>query len=277
MSCGPASFAVGSRPVVALVAAPGATTGLVPFVAALARRVEVRSLGRAPSPAAVLVMGNGGPASSGVPPGLAVAMVEDGVVRVLDSEGTEVEGGALAVPGAPGVATATLPPVAPHVRRRWRQRLGLDPDLVIDTLALTPEDVPTALAVAAAAVVERRHLSVALALGCPVVAAADDAAVVGAVDGEHVVVGDRHHATAVAGDEAWAARLSRQGRELAVARLDPDVCASAVLDRLGLGSSAEEPVAAALDELGTAPGAPIRARLAQVLAASPELQPIGGP
>lgn len=150
-------------------------------------------------------------------------------------------------------AGAAVPPLAPHVRRRWRQRLGLDPDLVVDTATLAPADVETALAVAAAAVVDEAHLRLALALGCPTVTDRAAASALGAVDGDHVVVGERDDAVALAADPVRSARLSLRGRTLVEGAVQ--------------GSPAD-PVAkvvAVLDELGTAPSAPIRARAAAAL------------
>ncbi|WCO65504.1 hypothetical protein PO878_13455 [Iamia majanohamensis] len=246
------------RPVVGLVARPGTTAAARPLVAALARRATVRASGRAPEADALLLTH---PAAGGPAPGRPTAVVDGDLVLVRAADGSAL-GQPLVRPGPDVVATAALPPVAPHVRRRWRERLGLDPDLVVDTLALDPLDVPTALAVAAAAVVERRDLPVALALGCPTVTDASAAAAVGAEPGRDLEVGDRAVAVALAADEARAAALSRRGRALAERRLDPEVTAAALLDRWGLGPRPTplRRLEAALEDLGTAPGAPVRAR-----------------
>ncbi len=259
MSAGPVA-----RPVVAVVATPGSTAAARPLVAALARRATVRAGGRAVRPDALLLTH---PAARRGDRAVPSAAVDGLLVLARDADGHAL-GEPLPCPGPDVVATAAWPPLAPHVRRRWRQRLGLDPDLVVDTVALDPVDVPTALAVAAAAVVDRRDLPLALALGCPTVTDAGAASAVGAEPDVDVVVGDRAAAVALAADDVRAARLSRRGRALAVARLDPEVTAAALLDRWGLGPAAT-PLArldAALAELGTAPGAPVRARAASATA-----------
>lgn len=166
-------------------------------------------------------------------------------------------------------AIAALPPLAPHVRLRWRQRLGLAPDLVVDTAALAPADVETALAVAAAAVVDGAHLRLALALGCPAVTEPAAAAALRAVDGDHVVVGGRSDAVALAADPVRAARLSHRGRVLVEGAADPPTLDGWTRHaQVSVQSSRADPGAAvvvALDELGTAPSAPIRARAAAAL------------
>jgi hypothetical protein len=242
----------------------GATEAVRPLVRALARRADVRALDRAPAPDAVLAVGAA--AVERTPEGVPVAVVDDGVVRV---DGVEI-----ALPGG-GVDTAAWPPIAPHVRRRWRRRLGLAADLVVDVATLAAEDRPTALAVAASAVVGVDDLPLALALGCPTVTAAAAAATVGAVDGVHVVLGGRAEAVALAADEHRSGPLSRRGHELARERLDPAPAAAALLQAWGLGPTG--PVARLderLAELGTAPAAPVRRRVADALA---PLTPTGGP
>jgi hypothetical protein len=145
--------------------------------------------------------------------------------------------------------------------------LGLPDDLVVDTAAVAPDDVPTALAVAAAAVVDARHLPTALALGCPTVTDAASAAAVGAEDGRHVRLGTRRDAEALAADDVGAATLSRHGHELAVGRLDPATAAARLVRLWGLAdASPAGRVGAALDELGTAPGSLPARRSAAALA-----------
>jgi hypothetical protein len=263
------------RPVVALVGSPGSTAPLRTLVAALARDVEVISLGRAVAPDAVLVADR--VALRRAPAGVPTAVV-DGRVAYGATDGPE-GGQAIALPGAHPVATARWPPIAPHVRRRWRERLGLAPDLVVDTAALGPDDVPTALAVAAAAVVEARHLALALCLGCPTVTDGAAARAVGAIDDQQLVVGDRAAATALAHDDVRAARLSRAGRAHAVRHLDPDVAACALLRawRLTTAVLPIERVEVILDELGTAAGSPVRARVAAALDLLRPLDPVGAP
>lgn len=240
-----------------LVAA-GDTDAARPLVRALARHVEVRSLDRDPPPAAVAVLAVG--ADAVAPFDLPVARVDGATVSV----GEET----IVLPAAGAVDTAALPPIAPHVRRRWRERLGLPPLLVVDTAALTLDDVPTGLALAAAAVVDEPHLPLALALGCPTVTTAAVAASVGAVDDVDVVVGERADADALAADDVRASALSRHARARAVATLDPAPAAAAVVAALGLGAdpTPHTLVDARLAELGTSPAAPIRRRTADALA-----------
>lgn len=256
-----------ARPQVAVVCSPGGSAALRPLAAALARRTDLRSLGRADRPVALLASdraaldrarrsGRGAAVAAG-------ASVEDGHLVVF---GDGIEGRRLPLPSAPRVSTSTLPPLAPHVRRRWRRRLGLADDLVVDTAALDPLDVPTALAVAAAAVVDARHLPAALALGCPVVTDASSARRVGAVDGQEVVVGNRDDAAALAADDRRASGLSRRAHDLAVTRFDPSTTASRLLDLWGLADETPKGrVEAALADLGTAPGAAPRRRVADAL------------
>jgi len=255
------------RPVVAVVAAgPGATEAVRPLVRALAAHVEVRSADRAPDADAYLVAGSA--ALGRVPVGAPVAVADGGRLQV-DRTALDLVGGA-------GVDTAAWPPLPPHVRRRWRQRLGLAPDLVVDTAALDPDDVPTALAVAAAAVVAEADLPLALALGCPSVVTTEAAAGLGAVDQHHVVVGARPEADALAGDDRRAALLSRQGHQMARATLDAARTADALLRAWGLGPTG--PVARLderLDELGPSRTGPVRHRAADAFALL--TGPTGGP
>jgi hypothetical protein len=247
--------------VVAVVAVPGGTETVRPLVRALARHVDVWAVGRAPAPDAYLVAGAG--ALDRVPDGAPVAVADDGHLAIRRGDAAEVID---LVTGA-DVDTAAWPPIPPHVRRRWRQRLGLPADLVVDTATLAPEDVPTALALAAAAVVAPAHLPLALALGCPSVVSATSATAVGAVDGLHVVVGGRPEAEAIAADDRQASWLSRQGRRLALASLDPARTADALLRAWGLAPAGPTArVDERLAELGTAPTGPVRRRVADALA-----------
>ncbi|HEU5151006.1 MAG TPA: hypothetical protein VFU19_10940 [Iamia sp.] len=207
-----------------------------------------------------------------VPAGARVAVVEGDRLTTGDRTLTLVPG--------PAVDTAAWPPIPPHVRRRWRQRLGLPDDLVVATAALDPDDVPTALAVAAAAVVVEPDLPLALALGCPSVVTAEAAEAVGVADGRHVVVGGHPEAVALAADEHRAARLSYRGVRLAREALDPARAADALLRAWGLVPTS--PVARfdeRLDALGTARTGPIRRRVADALAlmTAPPTTPTGGP
>jgi hypothetical protein len=251
-----------TRPVVAVVAAgPGATEAVRPLVRALARHVDVRAADRAAAPDAYLVAGAA--ATDRVPAGVPVAVAAGERLDVRRGDAAH----AFALVTGSTVDTAAWPPLPPHVRRRWRQRLGLPADLVVDTATLAPEDVPTALAVAAAAVVAEPDLPLALALGCPSVVTSATAAALGVRAGLQVVAGGRAEAEALAGDDARAARLARLGRRFALARLDPARTAEALLAAWGLAP--EGPVARVderLAELGTAPAGPVRRRVADALA-----------
>jgi hypothetical protein len=252
-----------------IAAGVGATEQVRGLVRALARHVDVRAADRVVAPDAYLVAGVA--AKDRVPEGAAVAVAEDGHLAIRSGDSAQI----LDLATGPTVDTAAWPPIPPHVRGRWRRRLGLDADLVVATADLDPDDVGTALAVAAAAVVAPDHLPLALALGCPSVTSAEAAAAVGAVPDAHVVIGGRAEAEAVAADERRSARLSREGRTLAVTTLDPARTADVLLRAWGL--TAVGPVARLderLAELGTAPAGPIRRRAADALA---PFTALGGP
>jgi hypothetical protein len=201
-----------------------------------------------------------------------VAVAEEDRLAIRRGDAAEV----VELVTGPTVDTASWPPLPPHVRRRWRQRLGLDPELVVDTAALDPDDMPTALAVAAAALVTGADLPLALALGCPSVVSAEAAATVGAVDELHVVIGGRVDAEALATDDRRAALLSRQARLLARTRLDPARPADVLLRAWGIApTGAAARVDERLAELGTAPAGPVRRRVADALA--PFTEPKPGP
>ncbi|HMJ74799.1 MAG TPA: hypothetical protein VK507_02445 [Iamia sp.] len=246
---------------VAVVAAPGGTEAVRPLVRALARHVDARAVDRAPDAVAYLVAGAA--ALDQVPAGAPVAVAEEDRLAIRRGDAAQV----VDLVTGPTVDTASWPPLPPHVRRRWRQRLGLDPDLVVDTAALDPDDVPTALAVAAAAVVAEPDLPLALALGCPSVVSAGAAAAVGAVDEVHVVVGGRPEAEALAADDRRAALLSRQAGRLAREALDPSRSAAVLLRAWGIAPAGPNArVDERLAELGTAPAGPVRRRVADALA-----------
>ncbi len=261
------------RRVVAVLAERGATAPLRGLVAALSTTVEVRAASRALAPDAVLA--TSATAARRAPDGVPVAVLDGGRLRVEGAEPIEL-------PAGPTIATSAWPPLAPLVRRRWRERLGLAPDLVVAVEEISADDRPTALAVAAAAVVGSADLPLALALGCPTVTSASTAAAIGAVAGVHVVVGGRVEAETVAVDDARAASLSRHGRALAVDALDAERAAALLLAAWGFGADLG-PVArvdARLAELGTAPATPIRRRVADALALfapAPVPAPAGGP
>jgi hypothetical protein len=287
-----------TRPLLGLLVAPGTVERSAPLVRRLGRWCEPRALDiTTPPVAAVLATG---PAVPGL---RAVLDDRPGPVAVwVDDERELAAGGAVvgsadvvvtrsaAVAGVVGQRVVVLPPeaieadavapVPPFVRERWRRRAGLDPVLVVAVgvsggTSLPDEAVPTALAVAAAAVVAGPSLVTALALGTPVVTDAASAARVGAGDGVEVEVADPADAPAVArrlaGDPVQAAALSRRARRLVERRFDLGPAAADLAARLGL-DRVPSPAArldAALAELGTPPGARPAVRAAEALAALP--------
>lgn len=154
----------------------------------------------------------------------------------------------------------------PAVRARWRERHHLPRDLTIDTRGLDDAVVPTALAVAAAVVVDARWIEHALASGAPTVTSQSAAATVDARHGEQVIVAGSDPvgaATALTADAPAAAALSRAGRRLIEARNDLHRPVAALIAHLGLGtlpSVAVDVVRRRLDDLWTPPGARISAR-----------------
>lgn len=171
----------------------------------------------------------------------------------------------------PVVDVDRLRPLTPFVRARWRTRLGLAGDLVVDarseSATVSERVLPSALAVAAAVVVDRRSVAHALALGAAVVADQRTAAAVGATDGSELVVAPGDAAMAVAaglaGDGRRCAALGRAGRRLCERRYDLRAVAAELARRLGLlpeHPSPDELVVQRLAELGTPAAAAVAAR-----------------
>ncbi len=166
------------------------------------------------------------------------------------------------------------PSLSPFVRQRWRARLGLPRDFVIEigTRAPTTLDeslVAAALATCSAAVVHGPQLVTALALGTPVVTDAASAAHIGATPFVHVGVAEPPAAPGIArelaADPARAAALGWGGRLLVEERFDLATVASELVDALDLGpaSFAAAPLAhldAELAALGTPTGSPVTNR-----------------
>lgn len=170
-----------------------------------------------------------------------------------------------------GLDVDLLRPLPPFVRARWRRRLGLAADLLVDvrspSTAISERLVPSALAVAAAVVVDHRWLAHALALGAAVVTDQDAAEREGATDGRELVVAEGDHAPAVAGevalDLARGAALGREGRRLVERRYDLRSRTADLARRLGLlpdHPAARQLVVRRLAELRTPPGARVAAR-----------------
>jgi len=291
-----------NRPLLAVAVGADATGDPVrALVRALSRRCDVRALsGCSRRPDAVLAVGVDVLAS--VPAGVRAAVfveeaaaVEDvpGDVLALAADGRapEVHAGRGVVVVPKGAIDAeSLPPLSLLLRRRWRARLGL-PDLLLVAVAApdpapalhgvvdvgSAADVPTALAVASAAVVTGAWLSTALALGTPVVTDWGSASGLRAADGEHVIVRPVERVGEaldhLARSELEAAPLARRARLLVEERLDIGTVAGAVASHLGFSPPpAPRPTGSAsiderLDELRTPAVAHIRTRAAAAVAA----------
>lgn len=280
-----------SGPVLELLVTPGTGGRIAPLVRRLASwcdpRAPDRSLGR---PAARLASSWRAPAleqalADGQPPvalwvsGLAEAEAAAtllGRCRVVVTDRPEVAAhlDATVIPH-PALDPAEYRPLTPFVRSRWRRRLGLASDLVVDARSGSLADrlVPTALAVAAAAVADDRWLDLALALGTAVVTGADSARRIGATDGIEVVTATPGEAgemaRALARDLPRAAALGRAGRRACERRHDLRTPAAEVAERLGVGGTdldAEHVVRRHLGELWTPAGARVAARASAALA-----------
>jgi hypothetical protein len=171
----------------------------------------------------------------------------------------------------------------PFVRARNRRRVGL-PDTAIDVRAsaanpIPHDDVPTALALAPAAVVDEEWLLVALALGTLCVATEDVVSSVAPERGREFVaigspgeLGELASTLATASDQA---RRSRAARAFA-STLDLAQVARRVLRSLGIeDSGGRDDLATRLSELGT-PATSAVARRALGAAAALSRDHIGG-
>ena len=299
-----------SGPVLELLVAPGTSDRIAPLTCRLASwcdpRAPDRTLGRATArlasswraPALEQALADGEPPVGLWVAGLAEAEAAGSMLercRVVVTDRPEVAGhlDAVVIP-RPALEPTDYRPLTPFVRSRWRKRLGLATDLVVDVRTRRPEGgtalpdrlVPTALAVAAAAISDDRWLDVALALGTPVVTDADSARSIGAVDGDELVTaspGEAEEAARKLGqDLARAAALGRAGRRRCERRHDLRTPAAEVAARLGLTGhalDAEHMVRRRLGELWTPPDARISARASAALAGfapRPEATAAGG-
>lgn len=172
------------------------------------------------------------------------------------------------------VRASDHPSVAPFVRERWRNRLGLPSPMVIEVGGFEPSPVdsatlPAALAVCSAAVVHGPMLTTALALGAAVVTDAAAASAIGAIPFVHLAVSERRQAASVAEelatDPGRAAALGWGGRQLVEAHHDLDGVARTILDALGIGpipfpSAPLARLDAELDALGTPPTSSVATR-----------------
>jgi hypothetical protein len=276
------------RPILALLAAPGTSSRAVPLLGLLGRHAEVVSWHRRGSavPDAVLAT------SVDVLPTLATAppapvgvwvdhhdqvdrALEAGADLLLTSEPTLEGRGAVVVPRI-GIEVDRWAPVAPLVRARWRERLGLPEQHVVRIDGgVEPGDGERSLMVASAAVVSGPATLLALALATPVVTSADTARRLGLRAGREVeVAAGRDQALAlaeeVAADDARASALSRRAR-LAVERHHdlgrPAVTVARVLALAPDGLGPLDRIDDRLAELATPTGSPIRHRAALALAA----------
>jgi hypothetical protein len=282
-----------TRPLLGLLVAPGTAERSAALVRRLARWAEPRAIDLGTPPvAAVLATGAAVPGLGRVladrPGPVAVWVDDEGELSVADAADVVVTSSpavaaavgprALALPRA-AVDVGAIAPVPPFVRARWRRRGALDPSLVVTVgvpgaTPLANEDVPTALAVAAAAVVAGPWLVEALALGTPVVTDEASAAELGAEVGADVLVAAPAEAEAaaraLAAEPVRAASLSRRARRLVERRFDVAPAAAELAGRLGLDRGAADPLApidGALAELRTPPGSRPAARAAEALAA----------
>jgi hypothetical protein len=276
------------RPVLALLAAPGTSGRAVPLLGLLGQVAEVVSWQRAEgrSPDAVVVTTVRALPALGDRPSVPTAVwvkhhdeidvaAGAGVDLLLTAHPELVARGAVLVPPV-GIEVDRWPWLAPLVRRRWRERLGLPDEHVVRLEAGTdPADDEQALRTAAAAVVSGPATLLALALGAPVVTSGDTARRLGVRPGRDVeVAADPDQAAelaaAIAADPARAASLSRRGRRCAEHHLDLGRPARVVGERLGLRAmpprGLDATAAVRLDELGTPASSPTWRRSADALA-----------
>jgi hypothetical protein len=282
-------------PVLGLVARPGEGEDLRPLVRDLTAWCEVRALRDLPhppdavlatSPAALAQIPYGwhGPVALWLeapehlaPPAELTSWSPLVVVTESAELATEVGVDALLV-GGPLTGFPDRQWVPPLLRRRWRERRQLPPDLVVDTSVDHDESL---LAVAAAAVVDFATLPLALALGTPCVTTTTAAAALHLSDGRDVIVEDspagaRRRAEELAADETTASRLSRAGSSTARER-SPRHVARALARRLGLltlDDSQWHRAMSRLDDLGLPPGSPVRQRVLDAFAPFEHALPI---
>ena len=293
-----------SGPILELLVTPGTGDRIAPLVRRLASWCDPRAPDRSlDAPTARLASSWRAPGleealSDGQPPvalwvtGLAEVEAAGSLLgrcRVVVTDHPQVAGhvNAVVIP-RPSLDPAQHRPVTPFVRARWRRRLGLADILVVDVRAghrargapLSDRLVPTALAVAAAAVIDDRWIDVALALGTPVVCDADSARRIGATDGVELVTASPEEADetarALARDLPRAAALGRAGRRRCERSHDLRTPAAEVAARLGLADQtldAEQIVRRHLGELWTPADARVVARASATLAGFAPLPP----
>jgi len=172
------------------------------------------------------------------------------------------------------VSAADHPYLSPFVRERWRHRLGLPREMVLEFGSTRPSPIAAAdayasLAVCSAAVVRGPLLLSALALGTPVVTDPAAALAIGAEPAVHLVAASsaeaRTVADALAHDPARATSIGWGGRQLVEDHHDLGRLAFATIAALGIGPQ-EFPGAplarldAELEALGTPLSSPVALR-----------------
>ena len=282
-----ASAPAGERRVLALLAAPGTTTRAVALLGLLGEHADIVSWHRrgdvephavvATSIASLSVLRSTPP----VPTAVWVQHHEQideataaGVTLLLTSQPELVARGAVLVPPV-GIDVGRWPAVAPLVRARWRERMGLPASYVVRVEGgVEPEGGERALMVASAAVVSGPATLLALALGTPVVTSVDTARRLGLRPGRDAEVQGNADAAlkvaeAIAADAPRAAALSRRARRCAEHHLDLRRPARIVAERLGLVGSSLGPehlVERRLRELGLPVSSPTWRRVDAALA-----------
>lgn len=230
-----------SLPIVGILAEPGSPPGFVALVAALGAWCRPQA-----SAIAAVAFVASSPAAAG----------EHRPVGVWVDGHVESPDGVIAFPEA-GVDLREYPPMAPVIRSRWRARLGLPQEMVVNASEVPDHLLPTALALASVVVATGPRLVEALAWAAPCVTDVASAAAVGAQNGDVAVGADPAD---IAGDHARAAALSAAGRRLAERRLDRHAAARKVAAALGLLTPAG-PAQRVLDDFYTPAFSAVRRRM----------------
>lgn len=294
------------KPVVGLLVRPGVPRAAVAFLAELQRHADVRAEstgGRRPrahvatsptAPGLDRVLASGEPVCVWVdgPEDVAAArhLGEGSVLFLTDDRAVVDSLDAAAVLVTDPGAVPDLRPVSPLVRERWRRRAGFPADWVVTVhdgddpgngaLGAAEDLVPTALAVAAAAVVRSTPAArTGLGLGCPMVVDERTAADLSIVDGLHALVEGAVGSTTgdalarlLVEDMALSASLSRAGRALFDDRHGGASALRRVVEHLGLVDPSPPPgqrFEDRLDELHTGAHARARHRGRELLAGLP--------
>jgi len=288
-----------TRPLIGLLVRPGVPEPVVALLTRLQRWADVRAAStEGPAPSAYVATS---PRAHGVDRvgSRPLAVWVDGLDETEAALATAGPGHLLLtadpeVAASLGTDTVVVPPEdagadlvarSPFVRRRWRRRAGFPADWTVavgagpsDGLAADDPLVPTALSLAAAAVVtDPAAARRGLATGCPMVVDPGSAEALGIEDGVHALVqgsgapGDL--VRLLVDDDGLAASLSRSGRVLYEQRHDAAGAVLRVAGHLGvLPDDADRPLArldATLDALHTPEHARARHRAHELLAGLP--------